>query len=204
MFRLDKRINIISCNVFRSAISSLRLEESRPDTELIYLPSHLHARPDKLRDVLTREMEWAKDRSGGVICLYGDCCPDLGAHCKKTGALKVPGSHCYEILLGKQFREIIDETAGVYFMEKELAENFEELCLAPMELHDRKLREFVFQHYTKLLYIRQPSDRDLLERVRGIAGFLGLELVIRDADYSHLERLLDEILFKIHSDKRFH
>jgi len=109
--------------------------------------------------------------------------------------IKVPGSHCYEMLLGSErFQKLVDETAGTYFLERELILNFEEYCIEPLELHDEEMRKCCFEHYQRLLYVRQPLDPDLVPNARELAEFLELSLDIVDADYWHLEKKLIDVM----------
>jgi hypothetical protein len=96
------------------------------------------------------------------------------------------------MLLGNEkYEQIIEKTAGTYFLESELIINFREYCLEPLELYDGDIRESFFKHYKQLMYVRQPSDPDLKTTAAKLAGFLNLSLEIIDADYSHLnERLI--------------
>ena len=59
---------------------------------------------------------------------------------------------------------------------------------------DDEMKEIIFKHYERLLYVRQPSDPDLTDAVKDIAGYLGLSLLSRDADYSTLEKALLEVI----------
>jgi len=190
-----KITRIIACNVFRPAIKALRLEERYPDLRFTYLPSNLHLMPEGLKDRLLKEIEASRKRNERVICLYGDCFPGIEDFCQEHGVAKVPGHYCYEMLLGSdRFRRLLNEMAGTYFAEKELIENFEEYCAIPLELHDEEMRRYCFNQYQRLLYVRQPSDPDLVSRAGEVADFLGLSLDISDVDYSYLERSLTGLL----------
>ena len=88
---------------------------------------------------------------------------------------RVPGAHCYEMLLGSgRYENIINETPGTYFSERELILNFAEYCSDPLELHDKEMRRLYFKRYERLMYVRQPSDPDLLSRASELADFLHL------------------------------
>jgi len=181
--------------VFKPAIEYLQLERRCPDLRLTYLPSKLHLKPRELKRLLLREVTEAKKRNERIICLYGECFPDISDFCKQLGILKVPGAYCYEMLLGtERFKQLIDEMAGTYFLEEDLIINFEEYCMRPLELEDEEMRKQCFKHYERLLYVRQPSDPDLLTAASKLANFLEVSLEIRDADYSHLEKSLIELL----------
>ena len=186
---------LVSCGVFKPALDYLQFVKKYPNLHVSYLPPVLHTRPQKLKQYLLRRIAAAQKRSERIICLYGDCFPDIQDICEHHGVIKVPGHHCYEILLGtRRFEQIMDETAGTYFLEKELILNFKDYCMEPLELYDEEMRRYCFEHYRKLLYVRQPNDPDLIAQASELASFLELSLAISDADYSHLERALTEIV----------
>jgi hypothetical protein len=188
-------IRIIACGAFRSALNALRLEERYPDLRSTILPPSLHVWPHTLRRYLSREVRKAQNNNERVICLYGECFPNIDAFCKRRGIIRIPGLYCYEMLLGSdQFYSILDETAGTFFLERELIVNFEEYCAEPLELYDEEIRKAYFKHYRRLLYVRQPSDPDLVSKARELAQFLNLSLEIRDADYLYLEDRLVELI----------
>jgi len=186
---------IVACAVFKPAIEYLHLECRYPNLRLTYLPSKLHLRPQELEKHLLTRIKAAQKRNERVICLYGDCFPDIDDFCQEHGVIKVPGHYCYEMLLGSErFKQLIEEMTGTYFAEKDLILNFEEYCVRPLELRDEEMRNYCFQQYRRLLYVRQPSDPDLVPKASEVAEFLGLPLDISDADYSHLEKELTKLI----------
>ena len=107
----------------------------------------------------------------------------------------MPGHYCYEMLLGSErFKQLIEEMAGTYFAEKDLILHFQEYCVRPLELQDEEMRKYCFEHYKRLLYVRQPSDPDLVVQAGEVADFLELSLDISDVEYSHLEKNLIELI----------
>lgn len=193
--KTENTIRIIACAVFKPALEHLQLKKRYPDLHLTYLHSKMHLRPPELKNRLLRELTAAQKRNERVICLYGDCFPDIDDFCQQHGVIKVPGHYCYEMLLGSErFRQFIDEITGTYFAEKDLILNFEEYCVRPLELHDKEMRRYCFKQYQRLLYVRQPSDPDLVPQAGKVAEFLELSLDISDADYSHLEKKLVELI----------
>ena len=186
---------IIACSVFKPAIEYLQLERRYPNLRLTYLPSKLHLKPKELQRELQREITKAKKRNERIICLYGECFPGISEFCQRRDIPKVPGSYCYEMLLGtERFKQLIKEKAGTYFLEEDLIINFEEHCMKPLELDDEDIRKQCFAHYERLLYVRQPSDPDIMGKADNLAGFLEVSLEVKDADYSHLEKSLTELL----------
>ena len=186
---------IITCTVFKPALEYLQLEKRYPNVRLTYLPSNLHLRPQELKKSLNKRIVSAQKRGERIICLYGDCFPDIGHFCQQHGVIKVPGHYCYEMLLGSErFERLINEMAGTYFAEKDLILHFQEYCVRPLELEDEEMRKYCFEHYKRLLYVRQPSDPDLEVQAGEVADFLELSLDISDADYSYLEKNLIELI----------
>ena len=84
--------------------------------------------------------------------------------------------------------------AGTYFLESDLIINFEEYCAGPLELYDNEIKRLAFEHYERVLYVRQPRDPDLVSRAAEVAEFLQLCLEIQNADYSHLEQILADLV----------
>ena len=186
---------IVACAVFKPAIEYLQLEKIYPNLRLTYLPAKLHLRPQELEKRLLARIEAAQNIGERVVCLYGDCFPGIDDFCEENGVTKVPGHYCYEMLLGSErFNQMLREMAGTYFAEKELIQNFEEYCVIPLELRDEEMKRYCFNQYRRLLYVRQPSDQNLVARAGEVADFLGLSLDISDADYSYLEKRLVELL----------
>jgi hypothetical protein len=191
----ERAIRIISCGVFRPSLEQFRLHERFPSLRITYLPSNLHINPEELKDHLLMEVVASQKRNERVICIYGECFKDMDLFCNDNGVVRIRGHHCYEILLGAEiFRQIMDENARSYFLEKDLALNFEEYCIKPLELYDEEMKAFFFKNYERLVYVRQPSDPDLMPSVQRIADSLGLSVMARDADYPNLEKILVDLI----------
>lgn len=189
------RVTVVACGVFKPALKVLESRLRVPRLKLKFLPSSLHLQPAKLQEEFISALNEAESKRGDVVCLYGDCFAGIKDCCIERRACKVPGTHCYEMLLGtERFRKLIDEHAGTYFLEGDLIRDFEKCCAIPLELHDEVIRKMLFKHYKRLVYVRQPVDGDLVARAERLARFLELTLQVEDADYSHLERELCKIV----------
>ena len=193
--RDSRPTRVIACGVFRPFIERMRLERSHPHVQITYLPPSLHVRPDRLKARLEQAVSDARGRAERIVCLVGSCFPDIDGFCDQQVVTRAPGPHCYAMLLGQErFQRIMDRCAGTYFVEQELLRNFDEFCAGPLELHDAELRQQFFSNYKVLLYVRQPADPDLAADAGRLAAYLELELDVRDADYTHLEKSLFELL----------
>ena len=196
-----EKARVVGCAVFKPALEHLRLKQKYPFLRVTCLPSRLHNEPQKLQSRLLKEVLLARKSGERIICLYGECFPDMTGFCERLGLARVAGIHCDEILLGhERFQEIIQEVTGTYFLERDLIVNFEHYCQKPLELDDAEIREAIFRHYRRLLYLRQPSDPDLMPKATRIADFLGLRLETTDVDYSFLDRQLDRLIRSLAED----
>ncbi|MFC2036015.1 DUF1638 domain-containing protein [Chloroflexota bacterium] len=188
-------IRLITCTVFKPAIGYLHLEERFPNLRLAYLQSNLHLFPWKPKNRILTGIRAAHNRNERVICLYGDCFPDIDDFYKEYGVTKVPGHYCCEMLLGSEkFSQLLNEMIGTYFAERELIQNFKEYCVIPLELNDEEMKQYCFNQYRRLIYVQQPSDPDLVTQAGEVANFLGLSLDISDVDYSYLQKSLVGLL----------
>jgi hypothetical protein len=188
-------LRIIACGVFRDALRQIRPQHFHQNVSITYIIPVSHNYPERLKEEILHQIHLAQKAGDKILCLYGRCYPALDDHLNEMGIPRVPGEHCYEILLGsRRFHAIIDEEAGTYFVEKELILNFSEYCIQPLELDDPMMRESFFQHYKRLVYIRQSFDSDsIIPSFHDISQFLDLTPLVIDADYSELKTNLIEL-----------
>jgi hypothetical protein len=186
---------LIACGVFKPVLEYLELEFRYPDILITYFPANLHLKPELLKLALKQAISETRRRRERPVILYGDCFTGINEFCRQHGVAKLPGRSCYEMLLGDRlFEAVLTETIGTFFTEQELLLNFDDYCAEPLELADDDLRKIYFEHYQRLLYVRQPNDPNLTAKAKKIADFLNLSLDIRDADYSHFSKLLQPFL----------
>jgi hypothetical protein len=186
---------LIACAVFKPVLEYLKTDFRYPGVLTTYLPANLHLKPELLKSALQQAVAEARRRKELPLIIYGDCFTGINEFCRQHGIVKLPGRNCYEMLLGDRlFESILTETIGTFFVERELLLNFNAYCAEPLELADSSLRDIYFEHYERLLYVRQPNDPDITVKAKKIADFLKLSLDIRDADYSHFSKLLRPFL----------
>jgi len=183
--------HIIACSVFKSALDALMRDEAFLGLTLSYLPSHLHLYPNTLKQALLEALGSLEQKDTPVILIYGTCFPGIDNFCREHKIQRISGEHCFEIMLGwSRFQEIMQETAGTYFLEQDLVRNFQEYCIEPLELHDEEMRRLCLGHYKRLIYLQQPNDPDLEEEVEAVSRFLKLPSATLPVDYTHLKKRL--------------
>jgi len=192
---MNGKIRLIACGVFRSALEYLNLEQRHSTLHVTFLPSNLHLHPQELRNILSKTINGTHKSNKRTVCLYGNCFPDFHNFCVQHGVDKVAGHHCFQMLLGgKRYEDTMKEMVGTYFLERNLILHFEQYCLEPLALRKDEIRRALFKPYRRVIYIRQPSDPDLVPQAGELARFLRLPLEIRDADYSYLKQTLVNLI----------
>ena len=190
--------HIIACRAFQDALSFLNVETRFPTVKLHYLPASLHINPLELKARLLSKILQLSKKKHIACCLYGQCFPDIDEVLKEKGITRIPCRHCYETLLGSEhYKKIIEDRPGSFFLEKELLMNFDEYCWKPLEFDDPQMRQWYFEHYQQIIYIKQPRDPDLIHQAKKIADSLKLSLRVIEADYHEFDFTLTEILQNI-------
>jgi len=141
---------IISCNVFRDALSFLDVGRRCPGVIVQYLPAHLHLYPAKLKQRLLAEIRRIHPADTIIGCLYGRCFDEIDSFLKPCKIPRIPCDHCYQRFLGKRrYRQMTESHPGIFFLEKQLLINFDDYCRSPLELDDPLIRRMYFEHYRK-------------------------------------------------------
>jgi hypothetical protein len=175
----------------------LAIERRFSVATLRYLPAYLHLQPLELKKRLIGAVHQLLAGDCRICCLYGRCFPDIDEVLQEFDLPRLPGNHCFEILLGlERFKKLTNDRPGTFFVEKELLLNFDAYCWIPLELCDPQLREWYFESYRYIVYIRQPLDPDLNKMASQVADRLNLCLSVVDADYRELNLKLNRLLLE--------
>ncbi len=82
---------------------------------------------------------------------------------------RLPGAHCYGFLAGNDAWDAMqEEELGTYYLTDFLARHFEALIVRPFKLDTHpELLPMMFGNYTRLMYLAQTDNADLLAARRG-------------------------------------
>ncbi|MFK7916674.1 MAG: DUF1638 domain-containing protein [Ilumatobacter sp.] len=139
----------------------------------------------------------AADRYDSIFVAYADCGTGglLQNVCAEEGVEMLQGAHCYEFFAtSPRFSEIQDAEIGSFYLTDFLARHFDRMVWQGLGL-DRhpELLPMYFGNYTRLVYLAQTDDPDLLARAAAGAERLGLEMLVERTGYGELETTMVEL-----------
>lgn len=186
-----EKVQVIACGALAREILAVCRANGLEHIDLVCLPAIFHVRPEKIVPALEEAV--AKARAAGyahIYIAYADCGTGgaLDRFCAREGVERIAGPHCYSFFAGNaDFEKDWGDAFGTFFLTDFLARQFDAFVIEPLGL-DRhpELRDDYFQHYTKLVYLAQTDDPELLERARRAADRLGLAFEHRFTGYGDL------------------
>jgi len=180
---------VIGCGALAREL--LAVAERIPGLEVACLPPDLHNRPGGIPSAVRRRIRDARsDGYERIFIAYADCGTGglLDPVLADEGVERLPGAHCYEVFAGSAaFEAMADAEPGTFWLTDFLARNFERLVIRGLGI-DRhpELQATYFAHYTRVVYLSQTDDPDLLAMARRAADRLGLAFEHRPTGTFHL------------------
>lgn len=155
------------------------------------LPARLHNRPGQIPAAVA-------DAGPAAIVAYADCGTygKLDELIAGTGARRLPGLHCYDLLAGPDtIGDVFHVEPGTYLLTDYLVRTFDRTVVASLGL-DRypELWPDYFGHYTRVAWLAQQPTPELAAEATRIAALFGLPLTRIDTGLSRLEAALAELL----------
>ncbi|HEY7132593.1 MAG TPA: DUF1638 domain-containing protein [Candidatus Limnocylindrales bacterium] len=180
---------VIGCGALAREL--LAVADRVPGLEIACLSPDLHNRPERIPDAVRRRIHAA--RAVGferIFIAYADCGTGglLDPVLAQEGVERLPGAHCYEVFAGSAaFEAMADAEPGTFWLTDFLGRNFERLVIRGLGI-DRhpELQATYFAHYTRVVYLSQTDDPDLLAMAERAAQRLGLAFEHRPTGVRHL------------------
>jgi hypothetical protein len=182
---------LIACGALAQEIVALqRLNHWESRLEVTCLPAIWHNTPDKIPEGVRRKIRAGKQKYDRIFVAYADCGTGglLDEVLKEEGAERIEGPHCYEFYSGKAvFEKMMDDELGTFFLTDYLCRHFDRLIWKGFGLDRRPdMKDMVFEHYKKLVFLAQLEDASLTAKAQEIAERLGLEFEYRLTGYGEL------------------
>jgi Protein of unknown function (DUF1638) len=162
-----------------------------PGLDVACLAPDLHNRPDGIPAAVRNRIRRARaDGYERIFVAYADCGTGglLDPILADEGVERLPGAHCYEVFAGGlAFAAMAEDEPGTFWLTDFLARNFDRLVIRGLGI-DRhpELKAVYFAHYTRVVYLSQTDDADLLAMARSAADRLELRFEHRPTGIAHL------------------
>ena len=182
---------ILACGaIAREVLAVVRLN-GWTHVDVRCLPAKLHSTPEKIADAVDAKLTELKGSYESIFVAYADCGTGgaLDIVLNQHNVERLPGAHCYGFLAGNDAWEAMqEEELGTYYLTDFLARHFEALIVRPFKLDTHpELLPMMFGNYTRLIYLAQTDNADLLARAEAAAAFLGLRFEVRRTGYGELQ-----------------
>jgi hypothetical protein len=188
------RVLVIACGALAHEIVALKRLNGWTHLDLQCLPAKLHLWPDRIPDAVEAAVTEARARYEDIFVAYADCGTGglLQARCARLGVGMIAGPHCYSFFDGNDaFAERGETEMTAFFLTDFLVRQFDAFVWKPMGL-DRhpELRDTIFAHYERLIYLAQTEDQVLDAEAERCADRLALAYERRFTGYGDLAAAL--------------
>jgi hypothetical protein len=162
------------------------------------LPPLLHNQPQLIAGEV-RTLATSLQVAGHRVAVgYADCGTygALDDVCRELGLERLPGLHCYDVYAGPdRIAAFFEEQPGTYLLTDFLVRSFARTVLRELGL-DRhpELRDDYFGSYTRVVWLAQERDDELLGLAEEAAAAIGLPLTVVDTGHAGLEAALESLL----------
>ena len=186
----------IACGALAREVIAIR-DRHAWQADVFGVPALLHNTPKHIPPAVQNRIEELRQQYQHLIVVYGDCgtAGALDVMLAAENVERVAGPHCYEMYADGNFAEMMADAPGTYFLTDYLVQSFDHLVIEGMGL-DRypELHADFFRHYTRVIYLAQRNDPELLVKAQWAADYLQLPLEVRSAGYGALERRLLDLM----------
>jgi len=188
------RTLVIACGALAHEILALKRLNGWTQLDLQCLPAKLHLWPDRIPDAVAAAVTTARPSYARIFVAYADCGTGgrLQARCAELGVEMIEGPHCYSFFDGNAaFAARGDAEMTAFYLTDFLVRQFDAFVWQPMGL-DRhpELRDTLFAHYERLIYLAQTDDPALDTEAARCADRLGLAYERRLTGYGDLAAAL--------------
>ncbi len=184
-------VMLIACGALAREILAIKEQNNLEHLAITCLPAKLHNRPALIPEAVRRKIQQARAEGYDQILVgYADCGTGglLDKVLEEEGAERIGGPHCYAFFSGlSAFEKRADEDFNCFFLTDFLVRHFDRLVYQGLGL-DRhpELKEMYFGNYTRVVYLAQHENDDLVERAKAAADKLGLAFEYRLTGFGEL------------------
>ena len=187
---------VIACGALAKEITTLIDINQWSHLRVQCVPAKIHNTPEQIPDAVRTLIHKARDKYAHIYIAFADCGTGglLDTVIKEENVERLPGAHCYEFFAGADaFKEMSDDALGTFYLTDFLARHFDRIIIEELGIAKHpELRDMYFGNYTKLIYLAQTDNPELIQMAQDAASKLNLEYEYRRTDYGDLERGLSQ------------
>lgn len=171
------------------------------------LSASYHNNPAKIAPELEILINKNIDIYEDIFVAYADCGTGFKIDnvINKYNIKRLPGAHCYEFFATRnKFNKITEDSISSFFLTDYLVKNFDRLVYKTLGLDKYpELLTGYFGNYTKVVYLMQIENINLINKAKEIAKKLNLKLQIEKTGFGDLKLALDYFVNKIQNKNTF-
>ena len=175
---MHKEALIIACGALAREIVGLKRSHGWSHLRLKCIDAKLHNRPEEIPDRVRELIRENRASFEHIFVAFADCGTGgmLDRMLREEGVERLPGAHCYDFYAGrKRFAALSSAEPGTFYLTDFLARHFDRLVIEPLGLDEHpQLRNAYFGNYTRLVYLSQTRDAELLDAAEAAAARLSL------------------------------
>ena len=175
---MHKRVLIIACGALAREITELKRSYGWNHLRLKCIDARLHNRPDGIPGRVRALIRENRASFEHIFVAYADCGTGgmLDRVLREEGVERLPGAHCSDVYAGrKRFAALSSAEPGTFYLTDFLVRHFERLVIEPLRLDEHpELRDAYFGNYTRVVYLSQTRDSEMLDAAELAAARLSL------------------------------
>ena len=187
---------VIACGALAKEITTLIDINQWSHLRVQCVPAKIHNTPEQIPDAVRSLIHKARDKYAHIYIAFADCGTGglLDTVISEEKVERLPGAHCYEFFAGSEaFREMSEDALGTFYLTDFLARHFDRIIIKELGIAKHpELRDMYFGNYTKLIYLAQTDNPELIQMAQDAASKLNLEYEYRRTDYGDLEKGLNQ------------
>jgi hypothetical protein len=193
---MPDNILVIACGALAREIETLKHANDWPHLHVQCIDAALHNTPDAIPGRVEAILEKTAHQYAHRFVAYADCGTGgrLDAILARWDVARLPGAHCYEFYATPDvFHPMAEAEPGTFYLTDFLVRHFDRLVIDAFKLQGHpELRDMLFGHYTRVVYLAQTDDAGLREAAARAADELGLPLEIMSSGMGLLKTSLAE------------
>jgi hypothetical protein len=184
------QVLVLACGALARELGDITRLNNLDNVTVECLPGILHNRPERIPDAVRQRLEQARNNYDRILVGYADCGTGgrLAEVCREAGVEMLEGAHCYQFFTGqKAFDALHGDDPTAFYLTDYLTRHFNRLVLDGLGITEHpELLEQYFGNYTKVVYLAQSNDPELLAKARAAAAQLQLAFVHQFTGFGEL------------------